>query len=145
MYVDSKQAFADGQALTATAVSQNIIDLGVDRKIGPGEAMAVMVSSSVDAGGTSPTLQFGIQSSPNEDMSGSTVIGTSEVVTDLKAGDKIVLPIGLSNDRYLRLNFIAGGTAPTFTVDAYLQPYSMVDAKADYDNNYDIVQVIYES
>ena len=139
MFIDSKQAFADGQALTATAVSTNVIDLGVDRNIGPGEHMAVMVSSSVDAGGTTPTLQFAIQSSPNENMSGSTVIGTSEEVTSLLAGQKIVLPLGLTNERYLRLNLIAGGTSPTHTIDAYLQPYSMVDAKTDYANNYDIV------
>lgn len=139
MFIDSKQAFADGQALTVTAVSTNVIDLGVDRNIGPGEHMAVMVSSSVDAGGTTPTLQFAIQSSPNENMSGSTVIGTSEEVTSLLAGQKIVLPLGLTNERYLRLNLIAGGTSPTHTIDAYLQPYSMVDAKTDYANNYDIV------
>ena len=139
MFIDSKQAFADGQALTATAVSTNVIDLGVDRNIGPGEHMSVMVSSSVDAGGTTPTLQFAIQSSPNENMSGSTVIGTSEEVTSLLAGQKIVLPLGLTNERYLRLNLIAGGTSPTHTIDAYLQPYSMVDAKTDYANNYDIV------
>ena len=139
MFIDSKQAFADGQALTVTAVSNNVIDLGVDRNIGPGEHMAVMVSSSVDAGGTTPTLQFAIQSSPNENMSGSTVIGTSEEVTSLLAGQKIVLPLGLTNERYLRLNLIAGGTSPTHTIDAYLQPYSMVDAKTDYANNYDIV------
>jgi hypothetical protein len=139
MIIDSKQAFADGQVLTATAVSTNVIDLGVDRNIGPGEHMAVMVSSSVDAGGTTPTLQFEIQTSPNENMSGSTVIGTSEVVTSLLAGQKIVLPLGLSNERYLRLSLIAGGSSPTHTIDAYLQPYSMVDAKTDYNNNYDIV------
>lgn len=139
MYVDSKNAFADGQALTTTAVSTNVIDLGVDRNIGPGYHMAVMVSSSVDAGGTTPTLQFEIQTDDNEGFSSATVIGTSEVVTGLLAGQKIVLPLGLTNERYLRLNLIAGGTSPTHTVDAYLQPYDMVDAKTDYNNNYDIV------
>ena len=139
MYVDSKNAFADGQALTTTAVSTNVIDLGVDRNIGPGYHMAVMVSSSVDAGGTTPTLQFEIQTDDNEGFSSATVIGTSEVVTSLLAGQKIVLPLGLTNERYLRLNLIAGGTSPTHTVDAYLQPYDMVDAKTDYNNNYDIV------
>lgn len=139
MYVDSKQAFADGQVLTTTAVSTNVIDLGVDRNIGAGEAMAVMVSSSVDAGGTAPTLQFEIQTDDNAAMASATVIGTSEELTSLVAGQKIVLPLGLNNERYLRLNLITGGTSPTHTIDAYLMPYSGVDAKTDYDNAYDIV------
>lgn len=139
MFIDKKQSFADGQALTATAVSTNVIDLGVDRNIGPGESMAVMVSSSVDAGGTTPTLQFEIQTSNNENMSSSTVIGTSEEVTSLLAGQKITLPIGVSNERYLRLNLITTGTSPTHTIDAYLQPFSFVDAKTDYANAYDII------
>ncbi len=139
MFIDSKQAFADGQALTATANSTNIIDLGVDRDIGPGETMSVMVSSSVDAGGTSPTLQVVVQTSNAENMSGSTAIATSAVTADLVAGQKIVLPLGTTNQRYLRLSFVTSGSSPTHTIDAYLQPYSMVDAKTDYDNNYDIV------
>ena len=139
MFIDSKQAFSDGQALTATAVSTNVIDLGVDRDIGPGEHMAVMVSSSVDAGGTSPTLQVVVQTDDNDSFSSATTIGTSSVTADLVAGQKIVVPIGLTNERYLRLNLVAGGTSPTHTIDAYLQPYSMVDAKTDYSNNYDIV------
>lgn len=139
MYIDSKQNFADGQALTTTAVSENTLDLGVDRNIGSGCAMAVFVSSSVDAGGTSPTLQFEIQTSPNEDMSGSTVIGTSEAVADLKAGQKIVLPLGINNDRYLQLRFITGGTSPTHTVDASLKELNGIDATTDYNNAYTIV------
>ena len=138
MFIDSKQAFADGQALTATAVSTNVIDLGSNRNIGVGEAMCVMVSSSVDAGGTSPTLQFAIQTSASENMAALTTLVTSQEVTSIQAGQKIVVPLGLSNDRYLRLNLIAGGTSPTHTIDAYLQPLSMVDAQTDYANNYTI-------
>lgn len=138
MFLDSKQAFADGQALTATAVSTNIIDLGVDRDIGTGESMAVVVSSSVDAGGTTPTLQVAVQTDNAENMSGLTTIATSQAIGGLLAGEKIVVPIGNINSRYLRLNFITTGTSPTHTIDAYLQPYSMVDAKTDYANNYTI-------
>ena len=139
MIIDSQHAFADGQVLTSTAVSTNIIDLGVDRNIGPGEPMAIVVSSSVDAGGTNPTLQFAVQTDNDEAFGSLTVIGTSAVGADLLAGQKIVLPLGLYNERYLRLSLITTGTSPTHTVDAYLQPLSMVDAKTDYANNYDIV------
>lgn len=138
MYVDSKQAFSDGQALTATAVSTNVIDLGVERNIGPGEHMAVMVSSSVDAGGTSPSLQVVVQTDDNEGFSSATTLATSGIVLSLSAGQKIIVPIGIDNQRYLRLNLITGGTSPTHTIDAYLTPYNMVDAKTDYANGYDI-------
>lgn len=138
MYLDSKLEFAGGQALTTTAVSTNVIDLGVDRDIGVGESMAVVVSAAVAAGGTSPTIQVVVQTDDNAAFSSATAIATSPVTADIAAGDKIVLPIGITNERYLRLSFVTGGTTPTHTVDAYLQPYSMVDAKTDYANGYDI-------
>lgn len=136
MYLDKLLQFADDQALTATAVSTNVIDLSSDRKIGIGEPMAVVVSASTDFGGTSPTIDVQVQSGATETP--TTVVATSGVRTSFDEGDKIVVPIGFLNDRYLRLNFVLGGTSPTTTVDAYLQPMNMIDGYEEYASGYEI-------
>lgn len=139
MFVDSQLMFSDAQALTTTAVSTNIIDLSVDRNIGKGEPMAIVLTFGVDSGGTSPTLQVVLQTDNDVAFGSLTTIASSAVVLDAVAGDSIVLPIGYSNERYLRLSYVTGGTTPTATVDAYLQPMSMIDGKDDLPNGYTIV------
>ncbi|MGB0943133.1 MAG: Bbp16 family capsid cement protein [Marinomonas sp.] len=138
MILDSAQEFSGGQAVTASAVSTNIIDLGVDRDIGKGEPMAIVVSSSVAAGGTNPTLQVELQTDSVEGMGSLTTIATSEQVAGMEAGQTIVVPLGMTNERYLRLRYVTTGTSPTHTLDAFLQPLSMVDAKVDYASGYSI-------
>jgi hypothetical protein len=139
MFVDSQLQFSDAQALTATAVSTNDIDLGTDRNIGKGEPMAIVLTFGVDSGGTSPTFQVVLLTDNDVAFGSATTTASSQVVTDAKAGDSIVLPIGYTNERYLRLNYVTGGGTPTATVDAYLQPMSMIDGKDDLPNGYTIV------
>ena len=43
MYTDAQNLFSDAQALTVTADSTNVIDLGVDRNVGQGEPLAVVI------------------------------------------------------------------------------------------------------
>jgi hypothetical protein len=139
MFVDSQLMFSDAQALTTTAVSTNIIDLSTDRNIGKGEPMAIVLTFGVNSGGTSPTLQVVLQTDNDVAFGSLTTIASSAVVLDAVAGDSIVLPIGYTNERYLRLSYVTGGTTPTATVDAYLQPMSMIDGKDDLPNGYTIV------
>jgi len=49
MYIDAQGLFSDAQALTATAASTNIVDLGSDRNIGVGEEMVVAIFLDVAA------------------------------------------------------------------------------------------------
>ena len=49
MYIDSLLQIASAQALTATAVGTNVIDLSVARSIGSGEPMAMVFSVGVAA------------------------------------------------------------------------------------------------
>lgn len=139
MFLDSQLMFSDAQALTTTAVSTNDIDLGVDRNIGKGEPMAISLTFGVDSGGTSPTLQVVLLTDNDVAFGSATTIASSQVVLSALAGDQIVLPIGYANERYLRLSYVTGGTTPTATVDAYLQPMSMIDGKDDLPNGYTIV------
>lgn len=142
MFLDKQQQFSDAQALTATAVSTNVIDLGVDRDIGKGEPMAIVVTVGVAADFTSAneTYQFVVQTD-NDEAFGSitTHVQTAAINGDeLTAGSKVVIPLGHTNERYLRMNYVLAGTTPSVTIDAYLQPMSMIDGVTDYASGYAI-------
>jgi len=142
MYIDSLLKFSDAQALTATADSTNVVDLGVDRDIGIGEAMAVVITVGVAADITTgnETYQFQVETDSVEALSSATVIADQTVAAaSLTAGDKVVLPIGFSNERYLQVVYTLGGTTPTVTVDAQLMPLAQVDGYVNYANGYTIV------
>ena len=49
MILDKQMQFSDSQALTASAVGTNVIDLGGDFEVGTGEPMAVVFSIEVAA------------------------------------------------------------------------------------------------
>ena len=141
MILDSLLKFSDAQALTATAVSTNVVPLSLDRDIGIGEPMGVVITVGVAADSTTgdETYQFQLQADDNDSFSSASVIGDVTVVAaSLAAGDKVVIPIGHSNEAFLRLNYVLGGTTPSVTVDALLQPLSMIDGTATYASGYSI-------
>lgn len=142
MYIDSLLKFSDAQALTATADSTNVVDLGSDRDIGIGEAMAVVVTVGVaaDIANADETYQFQVETDSVEALSSATVIADQTVAAaSLTAGDKVVLPIGFANERYLQVVYTLGGTTPSVTVDAQLMPLNQVDGYVNYANGYTIV------
>lgn len=144
MFVDSQLEFSDSQALSVTgAVSTNVIDLSVDRNIGKGEPMAVVITIGVDAdvADGNETYQFTLQTSADEVFTSPFDLLTTQAFdgTTLTAGHVVVIPVGYNNLQYLRLNSVLGGTTPTVTISAYLQPMSMIDGKDDLPNGYTIV------
>lgn len=141
MYIESTNLFSDDQALTATAVSTNVIDLSIDRNIGMGEPVAVVVSVSVaaDFTTTDETYQFQLETDDNDSFSSATVIADQTVAAaDLAVGDKVVLFIGHANEQYLRMNYVLGGTTPSVTVSTFLIPAEMVDGYTNYASGYTI-------
>lgn len=141
MILDSLLKFSDAQALTATAASTNVVDLSNDRVIGIGEPMALVVTVGVaaDFTTTDETYQFDLQTDDNEGFSSATSIGSVAVpASALTAGDKVVIPLGHANQQYLRANYTLGGTTPSVTVDAFLQPLSMIDGAVTYPSGYSI-------
>lgn len=143
MNLDSQLRFSDAQALTATAVSTNVVDLSEDRDIGKGEPMAVVVSVGVAADFTTgdETYQFAIQTDDNEGFASPTVVTQTAAINgnELAAGALVVIPLGYTNEQYLRVNNILAGTTPSVTIDAYLQPMSMIDGVTDYASGYAVV------
>lgn len=132
MLMSIEQTFSTAQALTATAVSTNVIDLGATgtvlnapaalvRDIGRGRPIQIIVKLLADAGGTSPTLQIDVQTDDNVGFASATVRSSSAVIVAGDAGDELWLDVHLpenTNEQFLRLNYILAGTSPTYTVTA---------------------------
>ena len=142
MYVDKLLQFSDAQALTATAVSTNVIPLSSDRDIGIGEPMAavVFITTAADYTAGNETYQFTLQTATDAAFTSAVTVVASGVINgdDLPLGKKIVLPIGHANLRFLRVNYTLGGTTPTATVDAYLSPLKFINGEAYYASGYTV-------
>jgi len=123
MFIDNELLLSDAQALTATADSTNVIDLGVDRDIGRGEPQALFITVDVAPGGTSPTFTFQLETDDNASMTSSTIVAGGAVAeAALTAGSRHVFPMGITNERYLQGVYTLGGTSPTITITAVVQP-----------------------
>ena len=123
-YIDKELEFSDGQALTATAVSTNVVDLGYEEAdIGTGKQLFLVVRSGADMGGTNPTINVALQESDTENFaSPRTVVSTGVLPgTAFVAGTSIHLPIPPHAGKYLRVNYTLAGTSPTANVSAAIQ------------------------
>lgn len=142
MYIDALHLFSDSQALTATAASTNVVDLGGDNNVGIGEPMAVVIAVEVAADDTTgdETYSVALQTDDNSSFSSATELGTATIVRGTAAGVKFVVgvPADERAERYLRLNYTLGGTTPTVTVSAFLIPQSMVQNYVSYADGFTI-------
>jgi len=126
MILSAQQTFSDAQAITATAISTNVIDTGVRDTpyggeapligdIGKGEDVPILVQV-VEAFNTLTSLTVTLETSANADLSSSVVLNTQTILlADLVAGKKtwmVCLPNGVTR-RYLGLRYTVAGTAPT--------------------------------
>ncbi|MWF13616.1 Bbp16 family capsid cement protein [Escherichia coli] len=124
MILDKLLMFSEKQAVTATAPSTDVIDLGpIDgtvRDIGVGEPLEwiVNVDTTATAAGAS-TVNVNLQTSP-DNSTWTTIASSGDLaLAALTAGKRIVsqkVPQGVQ--RYLRLNYTVGTgplTAGSFT------------------------------
>lgn len=128
MIFDATTLFSNAQAVTATAASTNIIDLGatgtvfggaaaLTRDIGKGREIAIR-ASVVESFNNLTSLTIGIETDDNAGFSSPKTVWNSPAYTvaDLAAGAKLLLPDELpvgTDERYLRLKYTVAGTAPT--------------------------------
>lgn len=132
MILSNQQLFSDAQAVTSTAISENVIDLGLPgtpyraqgplrQDIGKGTKVPVLIQVVEDfAGATSVTIA--IECAENANLTGDKNVVHSEqiAVADLVAGKQTfvqVLPTGLDK-RYLGLRYTVAGTATAGAITA---------------------------
>lgn len=141
-YVDSQLLFSDGQALTTTAASTNIVDFGVDGNVGIGEPMAVVINLTVAADDTTgdETYVAALQVDDNSSFSSATQIGSATITRGDAAGTRYIIPVPADTtaEQYMRLNYTLGGTTPTVTLDAFLIPQSMIQNYVSYADGFTI-------
>lgn len=136
MYLDKNLAFSEEQAVTSTAASTNVVDLGVARQIGIDGSLdiAITVTEAAAATGAATvvvTLQESSDNSTFTDVVSSAAIGKATLVAGYQFFMKV--PADLSK-RYLRMNYtVATGplTAGKFSahmVDGIQKSKSYADA-----------------
>lgn len=128
----AEQMFSDAQAITASAASTNIIDLGapgtphggaaaLTRDIGKGTPIPVLIQVTA-AFNNLTSLKVAIEVDDNSGFSSATEVASETIVlANLTAGKQshlMYVPQG-TNERYMRVYYTVTGTAPTTgTVDA---------------------------
>lgn len=115
MILDKQTLFSDDQAIVATAVSENVIDLGVARELGKGVPIPVLIQVTEDFN-TLTSLTIDLQVDDNAAMTSAKVVqSVSVLLADLVAGKRVPpmwLPEGI-DEQYMTLNYTVVGTVPT--------------------------------
>ena len=116
MLIDAQTLFADGQALTDNAASENVIDFGVARDMGAGENFYIGVVVTANITGT---LQINLEGSVDEAFSTPVVkADLGSMAASAPAGTTIFFRVspGVMDLRYARLDFngATGGSVKAF-------------------------------
>ena len=118
MILDMQTLFSDAQAITATAVSTNVVQIGSVSSpgdAGAGTAIPLLIQVVEDFN-TLTSLDVSIEVDDNEAFaSAKTVMTVNVPLADLVAGKQITpqyVPLG-TDETFMRLNFTVVGAAPT--------------------------------
>ncbi|WP_422034739.1 Bbp16 family capsid cement protein [Reyranella sp.] len=122
MMYDKLNTFGTDQAVTTTAASTDIVDLGAARDMGNGEALelVILVTETVTAAGAA-TVTFTLETDDNAGFASAFVLASSGAIAKaaLTAGTEVLrVKVPLDAERFLRTNYtVATGplTAGKFT------------------------------
>lgn len=112
--LDRMNLFSNEQAITATAASTDIIDLGLTRDVGAGEVNTVLVQVS-EAFNNLTSLTATLQTAAAENFASPVQLTAATLaLASLVAGAKFpVTTVPEGTLRYLRLYYTVTGSAPT--------------------------------
>ena len=94
---DALLTVSDEQSVTVTAVSEDVIDLSIDRDIGAGEHLYMLfVATEAAAAAGAATVTFEVIASANSNLSSPVVVGASGPIgkAALAAGETVAVPLG---------------------------------------------------
>lgn len=127
MIMDRTLLFSDRQAITASAASTNIVDLGatgtvygtstpIVRDVGLGTSIPLLVTVT-ESFNNLTSLAVAVQVDDNAGFSSARTVSTStHLLADLAASSDYLIPDSIpagTNERYVRLFYTVTGTAPT--------------------------------
>lgn len=146
MITDKFLRVSEDQAVTATAVSANTIDLSVAREIGEGRDL-YFVFTVTEVFATLTSLTFQVVTDDNASLSSPTVVAATGAITlaggGLAAGQQHVVripaQIASKGERYLGAQYTVGGSSATtgkVTADIVLD---IQDGKKFYASGFSVV------
>ena len=116
MILDKQNLFSDDQAITVTAASTNLIDMGaLHARIQSNPEFNSKILAQVTADfATLTSLTVALQSDDNAAFASAATHGSEVVaVADLVAGKQVVLNVPREAQRYIRLYYTVTGSDAT--------------------------------
>ncbi len=126
MYVDAQNLFSDAQAVTASAASTNLIDLGSARDIGVGRELyfVVIVDVAFTDAGSDSTVTVIIQTDDNSGFGSAVTAQTIGLFAALTAaGSRLIARLAPEAgwEQYIRAFYtVANGNLTTGSLTAFL-------------------------
>lgn len=128
--LDELLKFSENQAITATTVSENTLDLGITREVAFGDPIPLLAMIKEDFNNLT-SLKVAVETDKTDEFDNPVELASSTVLlANLKKGKMIpisFMPVG--NKGFVRLKYTVTGTAPTtgklsaYLTDAVTQSY----------------------